>query len=330
VHGANVSVCAHHGRLPAADLDQCDTIPCTALLSDSAKSAEACCTFLHGKYDGDCDVHQFQSVAQGQHYTDLLTNHRLGSCSALESCPVSGSAAHHGLLPMANCNAEYDYDCAWRLHAEECRHAHWIKVFVWHTNTERAMHVFDCPRYSIVWLRPGALVKDLKNKITESFGLEVADLFMASTQLVHHEIDARGQQGHYTQALDASGGAARVRTTGGVTWGRLRMTLMSWDDDLPLRTGARICSGAHVLSLSRDHQVSSSRSHRYLENEGCGEGEIHIAASDSMHVAAAGSPVSFVVSINHPRTQDFSIDLVAHPWTTLGKPSISVVTHACL
>ncbi len=306
VHGADVTACANQGSLPVGDLAQCDVMPHTATLSDSTKCGDPSCGFTYG------DDGAVQTCAHGQAST--ASSSKLRSCSALQICRASGSAVNH--RPKSVVKYDENHCCAWRLHVEECRHAKWIKVFVWHTSTGRDMHVTDCSECTVMWLHPEALVKDLKNQITDSLGLIDADLYMASTEVVEQKIDAEGPQDHNTQAIEASEGTTRMHATSGVMWGRLKMILMTWDDNIPLKTGAHVCSGAHVLSLSRNNQFLPSRSIGSLGHECCGP--IYIAASETMHVAATGSPVSFLVSVNHPRTQDFSIDVVAHPWTTLG------------
>ena len=78
------------------------------------------------------------------------------------------------------------------------------------------------------------------------------------------------------------------------------------EDDVFVRTGARLCSGDHLLILEEQ-----THTHTIL-----------VEASVEWEHALLNGPASFVVWVNCPGTVDFSIGIVAHPWTSTGANSI--------
>jgi hypothetical protein len=192
---------------------------------------------------------------------------------------------------------------AWMAHVEDTRHAAWIQICLWYVSVEESKSCPEDPQHKTLWLPPSATVGHLRNTIVSACGLTHAKLYVASTEVVIDE-----KQSASTHAGGTSSAAARPCQPGKVIWGRLMMQPVAWDDEQLLRTGAHLCSGAHVLALpGTEEELLDHYAHQ------------HLASSNSLVTAAAGSPVTFVVSVNLPKTQDFSIDLMAHPWSTLGE-----------
>lgn len=167
----------------------------------------------------------------------------------------------------------------------------------------------ETPRHASIMVDGRGNFGDLKRAIEQELGSPLGEqqaLWIPTVVLggedVRHILEGQGDP---ASAARARGGGVSEVIWGDKDGGVLMEELPAWNDDAEIMSEARMCCGDHYLLVGPCER----------------RGTLVIEASQGHQEAELDGPASFIVWINCPGTIDFSVDVVAHPWSTMGMPS---------